>query len=143
VRPVATGRAIEGAVLWLVRSAIVALYPSGGALPGAADCGLDDFLRRFRRESPSLVWLGVVLGALVFHFTPLFTVFVPLPAFLLPAGLKDTHAARIGSTQVYLARQAVFLVKMAAGLCLGADPEVRKRLALPPLPADPGTWRTS
>jgi hypothetical protein len=130
-------------VLWLVRSAIVALYPSGGTWPGAADCGLDDFLRKFRREAPSLVWLGVVLGALVFHFTPLFTVFVPLPAFLLPASLQDKHASRIGSAEVYLVRQAIFLLKMAAGLCWGADPEVRKRMALPPLPADPGTWRTS
>ncbi|MCC6334493.1 MAG: hypothetical protein IT380_10960 [Myxococcales bacterium] len=130
-------------MLWLVRSAIVALYPSGGALPGAADCGLDGFLRRFRREAPALVWLGVVLGALVFHFSAFFTVFVPLPAFLLPAGLRDRHASRIASTNVYLARQGIFLVKLAAGLCWGADAEVRRRLALPPLPADPGTWRTS
>lgn len=130
-------------MLWLVRSAIVALYPSGGPVPGAADCGLDDFLVRFRRESPTLIWLGTVLGALVFHLTPLFTVFVPLPAFLLPAGLADRHASRIASTNVYLVRQAIFLVKLAAGLCWGADAEVRRRLALQPLPADPGTWRAS
>lgn len=136
-------RAIDGSVLWLVRSAIVALYPSGGAMPGAADCGLDDFLRKFRRESPGLLWFGAVLGALVFHLTPLFTVFVPLPAFLLPAGLLDKHASRISGTQVYLVRQSVFLVKLVAGLCWGADPEVRRRLALPALPADPGTWRQS
>jgi len=30
-------------MLWLVRSAIVILYPRG-TLPGAADCGLDAFL---------------------------------------------------------------------------------------------------
>lgn len=110
-------------------------------MPGAADCGLDDFLRRFRRESPALIWLGTVAGALVFHLTPLFTVFVPLPAFLLPAALADRHASRIASTNVYLVRQAIFLVKLAAGLCWGADADVRRRLALQPLPADPGTWR--
>ncbi|MEW5738406.1 MAG: hypothetical protein AB1938_05740 [Myxococcota bacterium] len=130
-------------MLWLVRSAIVALYPSGGPVPGAAECGLDAFLARFRRESPFLIWLGVITGALVFHLTPLFTVFVPLPAFLLPASLLDRHASRISSTQVYLLRQAIFLVKLAAGLCWGADPEVRRRLALAPLPDDPGTWRAS
>ncbi|GMU59967.1 MAG: hypothetical protein AMXMBFR34_17300 [Myxococcaceae bacterium] len=130
-------------MLWLVRSAIVALYPSGGALPGAADCGLDGFLRRFRREAPALVWLGVVLGALVFHFSAFFTVFVPLPAFLLPASLLDRHAARISTADVYLVRQLIFLVKLAAGLCWGADPAVRRRLALEALPDDPGTWKAS
>jgi hypothetical protein len=128
---------------WLVRAAIVAMYPSGGALPGAADCDLDAYLAKLRRETTPLMWLGVVLGALVFHLTPLFTVYVPLPAFLLPRGLLDKHTARITSTPVYLVRQAVFLVKLAAGLCWGADPEVRRRLALAPLPADPGTWRVS
>ncbi len=127
---------------WLVRAAIVALYPRT-ELPGAADCHLDDFLKRFNREAPPLIRLGVLLGALAFHLTPLFTVFVPLPAFLLPAGLLDTHAARISSTRFYLLRQTIFLLKMAAGLCWGADPAVRARFALPPLPADPGTWRTS
>lgn len=130
---------------WLVRSAIVALYPrverNGVVVPGAADCGLDAFLTRFRAETPRLVWLGVLLGALVFHLTPLLTVFLPLPAFLLPAGLRDTHASRITSTRFYLLRQAVFLVKLPGGLCWGADPAVRKLLALPPLQADPGTWR--
>ncbi|MEW6432775.1 MAG: hypothetical protein AB1730_14820 [Myxococcota bacterium] len=62
-------------------------------------------MKKFRRERPALLWCGAVLGALVLHFTPLFTVFVPLPAFLLPAGLRDTHASRISGTQVYPVRQ--------------------------------------
>lgn len=134
-------------MLWLVRSAIVAMYPRverpGLVVPGAADCGLDEFLVRFRRESPLLIWAGVVLGALVFHLTPLFTVFVPLPAFLLPAGLRDKHAARVTASNVYLLRQVVFLVKLPAGLCWGAAPAVRRQFALAPLEADPGTWRSS
>ncbi|MBK7859022.1 MAG: hypothetical protein IPJ65_10460 [Archangiaceae bacterium] len=93
---------------WLIRSAVVALYPrlerDGLTIPGAADCGLDAFLPRFRRDTPMLIWLGTVLGALVFHLTPLLTVFVPLPAFLLPARLRDLHAARITTTRIYLLR---------------------------------------
>ena len=130
-------------MLWLVRSAVVIIYPRTPTLPGAADCGLDEFLKKFKRESPLLIWLGTVVGALVFHLTPLFTVYLPLPAFLLPAKLADRHAARITSTNVYLVRQSVFLVKLCAGLCWGAHPEVRKFFALPPLPSDPGTWRTT
>jgi hypothetical protein len=138
------GGAIEPRMLlWLVRSAVVILYPRTATLPGAADCGLDAFLVKFKRETPWLIWLGTVMGALVFHFTPLFTVFIPLPAFWLPAKAADTHAARITNTNVYLVRQAVFLVKLCAGLCWGADPVVRKHFALPPLPPDPGTWRTT
>ena len=130
-------------VNWLVRSAIVLLYPRTEGLPGAEDCELDAFLERFRRETTTLMWLGVVLGAVVFHLTPIMTVFIPVPAFLLSPAMADKHAHLITSTNVYLARQAVFLVKLPAGLLWGAHPEVRKRFALPPLEADPGTWRVS
>jgi hypothetical protein len=44
--------------------------------------------------------------------------------------------------RIYLVRQTVFLLKMVAGLCWGAHPDVRARLALRAYPADPGTWRT-
>ncbi|MDQ3037783.1 MAG: hypothetical protein M3Y87_35645 [Myxococcota bacterium] len=119
------------------------LYPRTGELPGAEDCDLDAFLVRFRRESPALMWLGVVMGAVIFHLTPLMTVFVPLPAFLLPRSLRDRHAYRITSGGLYLTRQSVFLLKLAAGLCWGAHPSVRERFALAAQPSDPGTWRAS
>jgi len=125
---------------WLIRQAIVALYPRT-SLPGAEDCGVDAFLVHFREETPPLVWLGTAAGAVLFHLTPVFTVFVPLPAFALPKRLLDLHAQRISATPLYLLRQAIFLVKMAAGLCWGTDPKVRARLALPPFPKDPGTWK--
>ena len=127
---------------WLVRMAIVIMYPRTELLPGAEDCDLDAFLERFRRETSVLLWTGVVLAALVFHASPLFTVFVPLPAFLLPDALADRHANRISNSSVYLARQSIFMLKLAAGFAWGAHPEVRKRFALPPLAPDPGTWRT-
>ena len=130
-------------MLWLLRSAIVMTYPRVPNLPGIEDCGLDVHLAAFKRESPPLIWFGTVAGAILFHLTPLMTVYLPLPAFLLPAKLKDRHASRIMTTRFYLLRQAVFLVKLCAGLCWGADPEVRRRLALPVLPKDPGTWRTT
>jgi hypothetical protein len=134
-------------LLWLVRSAVVALYPrverDGRVIPGAADCGLDEFLPRFRRDATALIWLGTVVGALVFHLTPILTLFIPLPAFLLPATLRDKHAARITVTRLYFLRQAMFLAKLPGGLCWGAHPSVRAQLALPPLAPDPGTWRQS
>ena len=130
-------------MLWLLRSAIVMTYPRTPAMPGIEDCALDEHLALLKRESPFLIWFGMVMGAVLFHVTPILTVYVPLPAFLLPARLKDRHASRIYGSRIYLLRQAVFLVKLCAGMCWGADPEVRKRLALPPLGKDPGTWRTT
>ena len=71
------------------RSAIVLLYPRTEGLPGAEDCDLDAFLERFRRETTPLMWLGVVLGAVVFHLTPFMTVFLPVPAFWLSPSLES------------------------------------------------------
>ncbi len=130
-------------MLWLLRSAVLMIYPRTQELPGIEDCGLDEYLPRYRRETPWLIWLGTMAGTLLFHLTPFMTVYVPLPAFLLPSKLQDRHAMRIMTTRVYLLRQAVFLVKLCAGLCWGVDPEVRRRFALAPLPKDPGTWRSN
>lgn len=127
----------------LVRAAIVMLYPRVGDWPGAEDCDLDAFLERFRRETTTLMWIGVVLGSLVFQLTPVMTVLVPLPASLLSKELANKHAERVASTNVYIVRQAVFLVKLVAGLAWGGHPSVRERFALPPLAPDPGTWRRS
>jgi hypothetical protein len=130
-------------VLFFVRSALVALYPRTPELPGIADTDVDGFLRTFRSEATFLVWIGVLAGAFLFHATPLFTVFVPLPAFALPAGLRDKHADRLSQSSLYLVRQAVFLLKLPGGLCWGAHPSVRAKFALPALAPDPGTWRSS
>ena len=82
-------------------------------------------------------------GALAYHFSPALTIKVPLPAFLLPASLADKHANRVATTDIYLLRQAILLVKLPAGMLWGAHPAVRSKLGLEPLEADPGTWRTT
>jgi hypothetical protein len=137
--PCANGEALM--TTWLVYTAVVVLYPRTALLPGADDCDMRAFLERFRREASPLLWLGVVAGAVLFHVTPIFTVFVPLPAFLLRDDVADRHADRISNTPIYLVRQSIFLVKLAGGFAWGAHPDVRARFALPPLAADPGTWR--
>jgi len=126
----------------MIRRAMCALYPATSSLPGIAATDVDAFLRRYRRESSSLMWLGLVVGAVVFTITPLITIGVPLPSFLLPKKALDRHANKISSHPVYLLRQAIFLVKLSAGLCWGSHANVRRIIALPPYPEDPGTWRT-
>ena len=129
-------------MIWLIRRAMCALYPKTASLPGIADTDVEGFLRRYKRESTALMWIGLVFGAVVFTLTPLITIGVPLPSFLLPKKALDRHASKIARHPVYLLRQAVFLVKFSAGLCWGADACVRGLFALPPYPADPGTWRS-
>jgi hypothetical protein len=130
-------------VIWLIKFAMRAMMPRTESLPGIADTDLDGFLHRLRRETLTIYWVGLVLGAVIFTLTPLITVGLPLPAFALPKKLLDRHTERILSYPIYLVRQGVFLIRLSAGLCWGADAEVRARFALAPYAPDPGTFRQS
>lgn len=126
---------------WPIASAMAVLMPRAHGLPSVTETGLHGFLAQLRREAAPLYWLGLWLGAWVFHLTPPFTVGVPLPAFALPASLRTRHAERVVATRVYVLRQAVFLLRLNAGMCWGADPAVRARFELAPYPEDPGSYR--
>jgi hypothetical protein len=130
-------------VFWLIKFAMCTMMPRTDALPGIADTDLHGFLRKMKNDSDPLYWTGLVLGAVVFALTPLITIGVPLPAFLLPKGLLEKHAERILAHPVYLLRQSALLVRLSAGMCWGADDSVRARFNLPPYGPDPGTFRTS
>lgn len=128
--------------VWLVRRAIVALYPTTGDVPGVGELDLDAFLARYKREAPPLMWMGLVLGAWVFTLTPILTVHWPVPSFLLPRATLDRHAHLVASHPWYLLRQLVTVLKMAGGLCWGQHPRVRALHAVAPYGPDPGTWRS-
>jgi hypothetical protein len=128
-------------VIWLIKFAMFTMMPRSNLLPGIVDTDVDGFLRRMRVDAEPVYWLGLVVGAIVFALAPLVTVGVPLPAFWLPRRLLDRHAERLVSHPIYLLRQAVFLVRLSAGMCWGADPGVRARFALAPYGPDPGTFR--
>ncbi len=130
-------------MVWLIKFAMRAMMPRSASLPGIEDTELDAFLRQLRRECEPLYWTGLVAGAVVFALTPLLTVGVPLPAFLLPRRLLERHGERLVGSKNYTLRQAAFLVRLSAGMCWGRDPKVRARFALAPYPVDPGTFRTS
>jgi len=127
--------------MWFVRNALAAFYPREGNIPGVAECGLAAFLSRFRRETSRLMWVGVLLSTLVFQLSSLFTVGIPLPAFMLSERLRDRHASKLSESRFYLIRQSTFILKFVAGLCWGSDARVRASMALKAYPQDPGTWR--
>ncbi len=126
----------------LIAAAMRDFMPATASLPGIADTDVLGFLRRMRRESDRAYWLGLVVGTLVYNLTPLLTLYLPLPAVLLPARLRDVHARKIVDHRSYLIRQAVFLVRLSAGMCWGGDPGVRARFGLAAYGEDPGTFRT-
>ena len=130
-------------MIWLIKFAMCTMMPRSDALPGIVDTDLDGFLRRMKREADSLYWLGLVVGGIVFALSPLLTVYLPVPAFFLPRALLARHSDRILSHRIYVLRQAVFLVRLSAGMCWGADAKVRALFALAPYPPDPGTFRRS
>ena len=130
-------------MIWLIKQAMLPLMPRSPLLPGLRDTELDAFLRKMRREAEPTMWLGLVLGALLFALTPLLTIGVPLPAFLLPERLLARHTERIIAHPLYLLRSAMAVVRLVAGVCWGSDPHVRAHFSLAPYPVDPGTFRTS
>ena len=130
-------------MIWLVKFAMCTMMPRSESLPGIADTDVDGFLRRMKKDADPLYWLGLVVGGIVFAISPLLTVYVPLPAFLLPRSLLVRHCERILSSRIYVLRQAVFLVRLSAGMCWGADDKVRACFALAPMGPDPGTFKQS
>jgi len=115
--------------------------PRTDEVKGVGDTGLKPFLKRLRREGTFMFKLGLRASSWVFVMAPLFTVFLPVPAFCLSARLREKHTQKMARHGNYILRQATFMLKMVAALCWAADPEVRAKVGLEPLEPDPGTWR--
>lgn len=115
--------------------------PSVDGMKGIEATDLSAFLKELRRDAPFNIRLGLFLSTWIYLLTPIFTVWLPLPAFLLTEKLRDKHTNRFSTHRFYLIRSCALMIKMMAGMCWGRDPEVRKALGCDELPEDPGTWR--
>ncbi len=127
---------------FLVRSALCAIIPPSDTLPGLIDMDVDGYIDKLRKDTTVLYWVGIILSALLFTILPVITVWIPLPAFLLPERLRDRHASKMMAHPLYPVRQAAYMLRLTAGMCWGADERVRARFQMAPYPKDPGTWRT-
>jgi len=85
--------------------------------------------------------IGIAAATFVFMITPIITVYLPLPAFLLRGRMLERHTTKLLGHRSYLIRQVVFLLKMVGGLCWGEHDKARARLGRPALPPDPRTWQ--
>jgi len=128
-------------VSWFTRFAIEAIFPPTETLPGIAETDLDGFLRDLHAEAPLLMRVGIWLATVVYMITPLFTVLLPVPAFLLRGRLLARHTDTLVSSRIYVIRQVIYLLKMVGGLCWGEHAEVRRRFGRPPLEPDPRTFQ--
>ena len=127
---------------WLTLQALDAVLPGHENCPGVAACSRGPaVLAELRREAPFEMRLILILAVWLWLLTPIFTVFVPLPAVLLPRGLKYRHTDRLTTTPIYLVRQVALVLKQIAGLAWGQDPQVRQAYGLAPYGDDPGTWK--
>ena len=119
------------------------VFPSTPGLPGLDQIDPKPLLRQLSRQAPFTIRATLWTAVIVFCLTPVLTVGVPLPAFLLPRKLLDKHANKLAKHPNYLIRQTMLMIKTIGGLVWGAAPEVRQRLHMPVYGPDPGTWRQS
>jgi len=127
---------------WLTLQALDAVLPGNASCPGVAASGRGPtVLAELRRDAPFEMRLILNLAVWLWLLTPIFTVFVPLPAVLLPRRLRDRHTDRLTTTPIYMIRQVALVLKQIAGLAWGQDPEVRKAYGLAPYGDDPGSWK--
>lgn len=127
---------------WLTLKALDAVIPGNEKVPGiAASTRGPVVVAELRRDAPFEMRMVLNLAVLIWLVSPLFTVFVPLPAVWLPARLRHAHTDRLTSTSFYLVRQISLVLKQVAGMAWGQDPEVRAAYGMKPYPEDPGTWR--
>ena len=127
----------------IVRHALTAMYPPSGDLDGIEATDLGGFLDRFSAEAPGMMRFGVVAASLLYAASPPLTIRKLKPSFLLTQEELDEHSYRLATHSLYPVRLAVLSLKMAAGLCWGADPAVRQKLGLRTFEADPQSFRPS
>ena len=127
----------------LTRYAMELVLPAGGALEGAADTDVESFFDQVAQDVPLMVQAGVVAAAAMIVVSPVLTLGIPVPVFVLPERLRDEHVYRLSTHKIYLVRQLTTVLKMAAGMEWGRDPAVRAKVGAGEMGPDPGTWRES
>lgn len=117
------------------------VFPSTPQLPGldAIDC--QPLLRNLSAQAPFTIRATMHLSVLLFCLTPILTLGIPLPAFLLSKAQVDRHAQKLSMSSIYLLRQIMLMIKTIGGLIWGAAPEVRQKFGMVPYPGDTSGWR--
>ncbi len=127
----------------LTRYAMELCLPSGGPLKGVGETDVDGFFDQVASDVPLLLQAGVVAASAMIVVTPVLTLGIPAPVFVLPERLRDEHVHRLSTHRIYMVRQLTTVLKMAAGMQWGRDADIRESVGAGDLGPDPGTWRGS
>ena len=126
----------------LLVHAMKAFFPTHGDLPGIGDLDVEVFVRdELLQDLHGMMRVGVLASTLAFVLLPFWTVWRPVPSFLLSEATLDRHAQNMAGSEVYLIRSAALLIKMVGGFHWARHASVRSSWALEPYPKDPDTWR--
>ncbi len=118
-----------------------AIFVSTDTLPGLDELDTAPRVAKMLREAPGSFTFVVYVSTLLFMVSPLITIGLPVPAFVLGRRQLDTHAYRLARHRIYLVRQSMLMLKTVGGLIWGGHPDVRAALDVPAYEADPGTFR--
>lgn len=117
------------------------VMPRHDDLPGIVDTSVGDFLDEFKQHAHPIMRLGFFLSVWVYVLSPVFTVGIPLPAFLLSEKKRIAHMQAYSSSHNFVFSQLWMLQKMVAGMCWGADDKVRAYFGYSAYRAEPGDFR--
>ncbi len=126
----------------LVHFSVAPFFPAEGDLPGVEELGLREFIPRMLEDSSWLLWVGIVASSAAYVASPLFTIYWPVPAFLLSRDRLDAHTQAMANHNNYTIRQAAFLLKMVGGLHWAGTNAIRDAWHLPEYRPDSDEWRT-
>lgn len=126
----------------MARYVMSVTMPAHDGIPGANDTKIDAFLDEFGANAHPIIRLGFYASVFIFIFSPLFTVKLPVPIFILSKAKRDLHIKRYSESPNMIFSQLWMLQKMIVGLCWGMDESVRAYYNYEPLLGDPGTFQT-
>ena len=110
-------------------------------LPHIAETEIKEFLEKFQKEAVFTLRMVVFLCLLAWIFTPLLTIFVPLPTFLLSKKMCEKHTRKLTTNKIYILRQTMMLLKQFVGLIWGANNKIRNSINLKPYESNPDRFK--
>lgn len=103
---------------------------------------IKEFLNKLQKEATFTLRAVTNLCLLAWVCTPILTIFIPLPAFLLSQKMCEKHTYRLTVSKIYVLRQSMLLLKQIVGLLWGAHNKVRNSLNIKVYDPDPDRFKT-
>ncbi len=117
------------------------VMPPHDGMPGIIDTNAEAFLKEFKKNAHPIMRLGFWASVWVYVLSPVFTVYIPLPAFLLSEKKRFQHMEIYSNSHSFVFSQLWLLQKMITGMCWGMDDKVRAYYGYQPYSPELGDFR--